>query len=151
MNNASRSPYHAMQGRPDPADSSASSISTSPPPAARLPRFYAGVLAAVSVIDLALAASLALPLTGANTGPGGFGWELGVPMGLVFPISACLRVTGAVYLAVLAQRGGFLETFLKTCSKLFPYAGQKVDSYIVSIDHALIFCGLRELHDPNYI
>ena len=29
------------------------------------------------------------------------------------------------------------------------YAGQKLDSYIVSIDFAETFCGLRELHDPN--
>ena len=34
---------------------------------------------------------------------------------------------------------------------MFPYAAQKLDSYIVSIDSAQIFCGLREQHDPNCI
>ena len=33
---------------------------------------------------------------------------------------------------------------------MLPYAGQKVDSYIVSIDSTHIFCGPRELHDPNW-
>ena len=32
---------------------------------------------------------------------------------------------------------------------MLPYAGPKADSYMVSIDSAQIFCGLRELHDPN--
>ena len=32
---------------------------------------------------------------------------------------------------------------------MLPYDGQKVDSYMESIDSAQIFCGLRELHDPN--
>ena len=30
-----------------------------------------------------------------------------------------------------------------------PYAGQKVDFHIVSIDSAQMFSGLRELHDPG--
>ena len=34
---------------------------------------------------------------------------------------------------------------------MVPYAGQKVDSDIVSIDSAQTFCGLRELHDPDCI
>ena len=32
---------------------------------------------------------------------------------------------------------------------VLPYAGQKLDSYIVSIGSAQIFCGLHELDDPN--
>ena len=32
---------------------------------------------------------------------------------------------------------------------MLPYDGQKVDSYVLSIDSAQIFCGLRDLHDPN--
>ena len=36
----------------------------------------------------------------------------------------------------------FVETML-------PYAGQKLDSHIVSIDSAQMFYGLRQLHDPN--
>ena len=32
---------------------------------------------------------------------------------------------------------------------MLPYAGQKADSYIVSIDSAQILCGLHALHDPN--
>ena len=32
---------------------------------------------------------------------------------------------------------------------MLPHAGQRVDSYKVSIDDAQILSGLRELHDPN--
>ena len=32
---------------------------------------------------------------------------------------------------------------------MLPQAGQKLDSYIESIDFAEIVYGLRELHDPN--
>ena len=32
---------------------------------------------------------------------------------------------------------------------MLPDAGRKLDSYIVCIGSAQIFCGLRELHDPN--
>ena len=34
---------------------------------------------------------------------------------------------------------------------VIPYARQKVDSYIVSIDDAQTFSGLREIDDPNCI
>ena len=34
---------------------------------------------------------------------------------------------------------------------MLPNAGQKVDSYIVSIDSAQILCGLRELRDTDCI
>ena len=32
---------------------------------------------------------------------------------------------------------------------MLPYDGQEVDFYMVFIDYARIFCGLRELHDPG--
>ena len=50
---------------------------------------------------------------------------------------------------MLPYAGQEVDSYMVSVEMMLPYDGQKADSYIVSIDSDQIFSGLHELHDPN--